>query len=183
MGAAYATTVLGVDKPRVGLLNIGEEPTKGSQLAQESYALMAASLPSFAGNAEGRDVTSGAFDVIVTDGFTGNVVLKLLEGLSKTLLGAVKDALTATPLRKLAAAAVAPGLREIKEALDPDTYGGAPLLGVRGVCIIGHGSSSSRAAANAIRVAAQAVRGGLTERIAASVAAVPDDPDTEIDLN
>lgn len=183
MGAAYATTVLGVDEPKVGLLNIGEEPTKGSQLAQESYALMAAALPSFAGNAEGRDVTSGAFDVIVTDGFTGNVVLKLLEGLSKTLLGAVKDALTATPLRKLAAAAVAPGLRELKEALDPDTYGGAPLLGVRGVCIIGHGSSGSRATANAIKVAAQAIRGGLTERITASVAAASDDSDIEIEPN
>ncbi len=169
MGSAYASTVLGVVHPRVALLNIGEEPTKGSVLAQESHALMAEHVPGFVGNLEGRDVLTGAADVIVTDGFTGNVALKLLEGTSKVLLGQVKDALTANMLNKAAAAVVSPSLKRLKERLDPDTYGGAPLLGVNGVCIIGHGSSKSKAVANALRVGAQAGRGGLTEQISEAI--------------
>jgi len=170
MGAAYASVVLGVIGPRVALLNIGEEPTKGSQLAQEAYALMAARTPNFIGNIEGRDVLTGAADVIVTDGFTGNVALKLLEGTSRVLLSQVKDAITGTPLAKTAAAVLKPALSRLSERLDPDTYGGAPLLGVNGICIIGHGSSGARAVSNAIRVAAQAGRGGLTQQIATSIA-------------
>ncbi len=169
MGAAYATTVLGVARPRITLLNIGEEPTKGSQLAIEAHKLMLAQVPGFAGNLEGRDVLGGGVDVIVTDGFTGNVALKLLEGTSKTLLGQIKAEMTATLSRKLAAAVLAPGLKRLKERLDPDTYGGAPLLGVRGVCIIGHGSSSARAVCAGIHVAATAVRGDLTGAIACAV--------------
>lgn len=169
MGAAYAATVLGVPVPRVALLNIGEEPTKGSVLAQETHALMAEQVPGFIGNVEGRDVIAGVADVIVTDGFTGNVALKLLEGTSKVLLGQIKDAMTATPVRKAAAAVLAPSMRALKAQLDPDTYGGAPLLGVDGVCIIGHGSSNQTAVANAIGVAARAVRGDLTGRVARSV--------------
>ncbi len=165
MGSAYATAVLGTVHPRVALLNIGSEPTKGSQLAIESHELLAEHVPGFVGNVEGYDVLSGRVDVIVTDGFTGNVALKLLEGTSKTLLSQIRDAMTSTPVRKAAAAVVAPALRELKERLDPDVYGGAPLLGVRGVCIIGHGSSKAKAVSNAIRVAAQAGRGGLTDQI------------------
>lgn len=171
MGSAYASVVLDVPSPRIALLNIGEEPTKGSVLAQESHALMAAGLPGFIGNIEGRDVLAGVTDVIVTDGFTGNVALKLLEGTSTILLGQVKDAMTSLAINTMAAAVLKPSLSRLKERLDPDTYGGAPLLGVAGVCIIGHGSSNARAVANAIRVAAHAVRGNLTERIAAAVAA------------
>lgn len=171
MGSAYAQTVLGVVHPRVALLNIGEEPTKGSQLAQEAHALLAQGMPEFLGNIEGKDVLRGVADVIVTDGFTGNVALKLLEGTSKVLLGQVKDAMTSTPMNKAAAAVLKPALVKLKERLDPDTYGGAPLLGVDGVCIIAHGSSKARAVANGIRVAAQAGRGGLTDQIAASLAA------------
>lgn len=171
MGAAYAATVLGVSSPRVALLNIGEEPTKGSQLAQDSHALMTEQVPGFAGNVEGRDVIAGVADVIVTDGFTGNVALKLLEGTSKVLLGQVKGAMTATVVTKAAAAVLAPSLKRLKARLDPDTYGGAPLLGVNGVCIIGHGSSNATAVANAIAVAAKAARGNLTERVAQAVAA------------
>lgn len=170
MGVAYAHTVLGVVHPRVALLNIGEEPTKGSMLAQEAHALMAERVAGFIGNLEGRDVLAGKADVIVTDGFTGNVALKLLEGTSKTLLGQVKDAMTSSAVNKAASAVVAPALRRLKDRLDPDTYGGAPLLGVQGVCIIGHGSSNARAVANAIHVAAQAGRGGLTDQIAEAVA-------------
>ena len=170
MGAAYATVVLGVIGPRVALLNIGEEATKGSQLAQAAHALMAARIPHFIGNVEGRDVLAGVSDVIVTDGFTGNVVLKLLEGTSEILLGQVKDAITSTPINAAASSVLKPALNRLRKRLDPDTYGGAPLLGVAGVCIVGHGSSRRTAIASAVRIAAQAGRGGLTEEIAAAVA-------------
>ncbi len=173
MGRAYAQVVVGVAEPVVGLLNIGEEPTKGSLLAIEAYALMADEVPGFAGNVEGRDVMTGVVDVVVTDGFTGNVSLKLLEGTSRVLLAQVKEALTSTLSARIAAVAVLRPLRRLKARLDPDTYGGAPLLGVQGVCIIGHGSSGSEAVAAGIRVAAQAVRGRLTERIAEAVSQHP----------
>lgn len=171
MGAAYASIVLGVGSPRVALLNIGEEPTKGSQLALEAHGLMAEQVPGFIGNIEGRDVLAGSADVIVTDGFTGNVALKLLEGTSKVLLGQVKDAMTSSAVNKAAAAVLKPSLVKLKDRLDPDTYGGAPLLGVAGVCIIGHGSSKAKAVCNGIRVGAQAARGGLTDSIAEAVSA------------
>jgi glycerol-3-phosphate acyltransferase PlsX len=170
MGEAYATVVLGVAAPRVALLNIGGEPTKGSILAQESYALLAERMASFSGNIEGREVLAGTADVIVTDGFTGNVALKLLEGTSEILLGQVRDAMMSSALTKLAAATLKPAMMRLKQRLDPDTYGGAPLLGVDGVCIIGHGSSGAAAVENAIKVAIQAVEGDLTGRIARSVA-------------
>lgn len=170
MGRAYAQVVLGVPEPSVGLLNIGEEPSKGSILAQEAHALMARSVPGFTGNVEGRDIPAGIIDVIVTDGFTGNVALKLLEGLAKTLLTQVKNAMTSTTVRSLAATVLREPLMELRERINPDAYGGAPLLGVRGVCIIGHGSSNARAVAAGIAVAATAVRGELTEHIATAVA-------------
>lgn len=168
MGVAYSKAVLDVESPRVGLLNIGEESTKGSMLAIEAHALLQSDCPGFVGNVEGRDVLTGCVDVIVTDGFTGNVALKLLEGASRTLLDQVKSAMTASPLTTAAAAVLKPSLARLKERLDPDAYGGAPLLGVNGVTIIGHGSSRAKAIRNAIRVADRSVRAGLTERIAAS---------------
>lgn len=169
MGAAYATVVLGVESPTVGLLNIGEEPTKGSQLAQDAHALMVDEVPRFVGNVEGRDIPAGTVDVVVTDGFTGNVALKLLEGLASTLFRQIKTAMTSTLLRSIAAAVLKGSLLELKERTNPETYGGAPLLGVDGVCIIGHGSSTARAVAAGISVAARAVRGGLNGRIANAV--------------
>ncbi|HET6498539.1 MAG TPA: phosphate acyltransferase PlsX [Coriobacteriia bacterium] len=169
MGRAYARVVLGVEHPATGLLNIGEEPTKGSALTVEAHSLLRDAIPGFVGNVEGRDVMTGAVDVIVTDGFTGNVALKLLEGTSRALLGQVKQALTSTFAARVAASVVAPPLRALKARLDPDTYGGAPLLGVKGVCIIGHGSSGCDAVAAGVKVAAQAVRGDLTGRIAAAL--------------
>ena len=173
MGRAYAQVVLDVAEPRVGLLNIGEEPTKGSVLAQEAHVLMGDHVRGFVGNVEGRDLSAGTVDVVVTDGFTGNVALKVLEGLASTLFGQIRDVLTESLHTRLAAAVIKPGLRRLKERIDPDTYGGAPLLGVRGVCIIGHGSSNERAVANGIAVAARAARGGLTARIAEGIAGQP----------
>jgi glycerol-3-phosphate acyltransferase PlsX len=171
MGRAYAQAALGIAEPRVALLNIGEEPTKGSQLAQQAHALMAAGVPGFTGNVEGRDVPAGAADVIVTDGFTGNVVLKLMEGLSKSLLGQVHDAMTATAVTKIAAAVLKPALAGLKDRLDPDELGAAPLLGLKGLVLIGHGSSGPRAVASALRVGAQTVRQDVTGRVATALAA------------
>jgi glycerol-3-phosphate acyltransferase PlsX len=169
MGAAYSRIVLGVARPRVALLNIGGEPTKGSQLAVEAHALLAQGVEGFIGNIEGTRFMAGDADVIVTDGFTGNVALKLLEGTSKTLLSEVRDALTSTKVSSMAALAAKPALTRLRERLDPDEYGGAPLLGVNGLAVIGHGSSNARAVASALAVCARAVRGGLTEAIAATV--------------
>ncbi|HEY3318270.1 MAG TPA: phosphate acyltransferase PlsX [Coriobacteriia bacterium] len=169
MGAAYARVVLGVTDPSVGLLSIGEEPSKGSALVQEAHPLLAASVPGFVGNVEGMDIPRGTTDVVVTDGFTGNVALKLMEGLAAVLLAEVKEAMTATPAAKLAAAVIRPSLGRLRDRLDPDSAGGAPLLGIAGVSIIGHGRSSARAVAAALAVAATAVRGDLPGRIAQSV--------------
>ena len=171
MGRAYAQVVLGVPEPAVALLNIGEEPTKGSILAQEAHTLMGVSVPGFTGNVQGRDLAKGSVDVIVTDGFTGNVALKTLEGLAAVLFSQIKESLTESVTGKVGAAMVAPSLRHLKTRLDPEAYGGAPLLGVSGVCIIGHGSSTARAVASGIAVAAHAARGGLTRRIEENITA------------
>ena len=171
MGAAYARTVLGVPEPSVGLLSIGEEPTKGSALVVEAHELMAGAVPGFTGNVEGRDVPRGVVDVVVTDGFTGNVVLKLMEGVSATLIAQMREAMTSSPLRTAAASVLAPALRELGRRMDPDAYGGAPLLGVDGAVLIGHGSSGPEAVAAGIAASATAVRGGLTEHIASAVSA------------
>lgn len=177
MGAAYARTALGVASPTVALLNIGEEETKGSEAAQAAHALLAAQVPNFIGNAEGRDLVSGFADVVVTDGFTGNVALKLLEGTSKQLLGKVKAAMTSSPLAKIASLVLVGKLRALRDQLDPDSQGGAPLLGVNGVTIIGHGSSSAAAVGAALRVGARAVRNDLTGAIAAAIAPATPDAD------
>lgn len=166
MGAAYARTVLGIPEPRVALLNIGEEASKGSVLAHEAHALMADRVPGFIGNVEGQDIPAGAADVIVTDGFTGNVALKLMEGMSKALLGQFRAAMLSSPVNKVAAAVLKPSLLAMRDRLDPDSHGAAPLLGVDGLALIGHGSSGPRAVASALRVGATAVRGGLVGRIA-----------------
>ncbi len=165
MGAAYSRVVLGVTDPRVGLLNIGEEPTKGSQLALEAHALMSGSVPGFVGNVEGGDIPAGVVDVVVTDGFTGNVVLKLMEGMSKAILGQMREAMVSSTANKLAAAVLKPSLTRVAERLDADNYGAAPLLGVQGLALIGHGASNSRAVTSALRVGAAALRGDIVSRI------------------
>ncbi len=169
MGAAYARTALGVESPRVALLNIGEEASKGSILAQEAYVQMAARVPGFIGNIEGRELPAGGADVVVTDGFTGNVALKLMEGMSRQLLGEFKRALTASVASKVAAAVLRPSLDGLRDKLDPDVHGAAPLLGVQGLALIGHGSSGARAVTSALRVGAVAVRGGLVQRVTDSL--------------
>jgi glycerol-3-phosphate acyltransferase PlsX len=174
MGAAYSRAVVGVEAPRVALLNIGEEPGKGSALAQEAHAMMAGSVPGFIGNLEGRDIPFGRADVIVTDGFTGNVVLKLMEGLADALFGELKDTMTTGTLNRAATAVLAPSLRSMKARLDPDAYGAAPLLGIDGLALIGHGSSSAEAIVSAMRYGARAVREGLVASIADSVVALDD---------
>lgn len=168
MGSAYAKAALGVPAPRIGLLNIGEEPGKGSKLAQDAYLLLEGT-EGFIGNVEGRDIPAGTADVIVTDGFTGNVALKLMEGMSSHLLAEFKAALVSSPVNKVAAAVLKPSLGALRDKLDPDAHGAAPLLGINGLALIGHGSSSPRAIASALRVGAVAVRAGLVESIAASL--------------
>jgi len=170
MGASYAQAVLEVKEPRVALLNIGEEDTKGSKLAQETFPLMQAGVPGFIGNVEGRDLLRGVADVIVTDGFTGNVTLKTLEGSSSFILGQLKEALMGSTTSKLAALALKGQLNGLKDRLDPDRFGGAPLLGVSGLVCIGHGSSSAEAIASGILATAKAVRGKVVANIAAQVA-------------
>ncbi|GAB4274423.1 MAG: phosphate acyltransferase PlsX [Coriobacteriia bacterium] len=169
MGREYARAALGTDQPTVGLLNIGEEPIKGSQLALAAHELMKDTVPGFFGNVEGRDIPQPPVDVIVTDGFTGNVAVKLIEGTAKALLGAVADAFRSTLASRLGAALAMSGLASLKDRLDPDEYGGAPLLGVDGVLLVGHGSSGPEAVASGIRMAARVSEQGLPSRIAATL--------------
>ena len=171
MGSVFARQRFGIASPRVGLLSIGEEATKGSPLVKQTHKLLV-EVPglNFVGNVEGRDIMTPAVDVVVTDGFTGNVVLKTLEGGIKTLVAALFAVFGASPENKAAAEVLLPGLLPLYETLDPDTYGGAMLLGVEGVCIIGHGSSSARAVVNAVRIAAEMVEAGLVKELRAAVA-------------
>jgi glycerol-3-phosphate acyltransferase PlsX len=172
MGSVYARHRFGLERPRVGLLSIGEERSKGNPLVKETHALLAAAPGvEFIGNVEGRDVMTGDVDVVVTDGFTGNVVLKTLEGALSSLVNALLDALASTPESLAAQEAVMPVLRPLHERLDPDSYGGAMLLGVEGVCIISHGSSSSRAIVNAIGVAREMVETEVVDELRAAIAA------------
>jgi phosphate acyltransferase len=167
MGAVFAEEILGIANPEVRLLSIGEEPEKGNQLTLEAHALLAASDLNFAGNAEGRDVLAGAADVVVTDGFTGNVALKAVEGTIQTLLDALREEITATTIGKLGGLLIRPAARRLRHRLDPDTYGGAYLLGLRGLAVIAHGNSSRTAIANAIRLAARGVDHDVVGRVAA----------------
>ncbi|HEX3623487.1 MAG TPA: phosphate acyltransferase PlsX [Acidimicrobiales bacterium] len=173
MGAAYAVQRLGKPEPLVGLLSIGEEPSKGNELVKEAHGLLAAAgalRPGrFVGNVEGRDVLTDAADVVVTDGFTGNVVLKTLEGSVRVVVDALLGVMSATEEARAAAKVLLPALLPLQAELDPDTYGGALLLGVNGVCIISHGSSSARAIVNAVGLAAEMVAGDLVGRIGQAV--------------
>ena len=166
LGSTFATVRLGIQNPRVGLLSVGEEPGKGNELARAGFSLLQEADIEFIGNVEGRDVPSDRVDVVVTDGFTGNVVLKLLEGFAGFLMGELMKIFTADEEAKAAAKVLMPGLLELADTLSPESHGGAHLLGVKGVCIIGHGSSSADAVLSALRVAAQTVDGGLVGKIA-----------------
>jgi glycerol-3-phosphate acyltransferase PlsX len=170
MGSVFAEEILGISNPEVRLLSIGEEPEKGNQLTLEAHALLAASDLNFGGNTEGRDLLAGAADVVVTDGFTGNVTLKLLEGTITTLLDAFREEIAANTRGTVGGLLIRPAARRLRKRLDPDTYGGAYLLGLRGLAVIAHGNSSRTAIANAIRLAARGVEHDVVERLAARLA-------------
>jgi len=170
MGSVYAERVLGITNPRVAIVSNGEEEGKGNMLVQETCPLLKASGLNFVGNAEGKDVPAGLADVIVTDGFTGNVIVKLSEGVASFLLGILKEEIKSRPLAALGAIMAKPAFEQVRKRLDYREYGGGPLLGVDGVVIVAHGRSDSLAIKNAIRVAKQAVEGGTLNAIRDDIA-------------
>ena len=175
MGATFARHRYGVEAPRVGLLSIGEEPTKGTPLVKETHQLLAAGDwatscgGTFVGNVEGRDIMSPDVDVVVTDGFTGNVVLKTLEGSMRALVGAILATFGATDETKAAGDVLVPALLPLYAQLDPNNTGGAMLLGLNGVCIISHGSSNATAIVNAVKVATEMVDADLVGTLATTI--------------
>jgi glycerol-3-phosphate acyltransferase PlsX len=177
MGAVYARDRYGIERPRVGLLSIGEEPGKGTPLVKETHVALAttraleAAGGEFVGNVEGRDLLSGAADVVVTDGFTGNVALKTLEGGLQVLIGSILGVFATNDETKEAADHLLPYLVPLYESMNPDNVGGAVLLGVNGVCIISHGSSSARAIVNAVGVAAELVSRDIVGELRTAVSA------------
>ena len=174
MGAVLAAERYGISHPRVGLLSIGEEDTKGNPLVKETHALLASgalgATGTFVGNVEGRDLMTDNVDVVVTDGFTGNVALKTLEGGMRFLVNKILEVMVSTDEAREAAKVLLPALSPLAEELDPDSHGGAVLLGVDGVCIISHGSSSARAIVNACRVGRDAVEADLVGKLRAATA-------------
>ena len=165
MGAVYAERVMGIRNPRVALLNIGGEETKGSELMQDVHGRLAKASINFIGNIEGGEVHSGRADVVVTDGFTGNVAVKVTEGASDFIFHELRGALTSKLRYKLAAMVLKPALLQLREKMDPGTYGGVPLLGVNGVVIIAHGASDARAVRNALNAANDAASSGMLDAI------------------
>jgi phosphate acyltransferase len=171
MGAALAQVYVHVERPRVGLLNIGEEPTKGRDVEREAHRILSASAAvEFVGNVEGRDIATDKADVIVTDGFTGNVFLKTSEGSGRAIQRMIMETL-AKPEYQETVASLMPAFLELRERLSPETVGGAHLVGTRGVVVIAHGSSSRIAIRNAIRIAAEGADSGLVGKIGAGIAA------------
>jgi phosphate acyltransferase len=166
MGTVFAEELLDVSDPSVRLLSIGEEPEKGNQLTLEAHALLETSGLHFDGNIEGRALLEGEADVVVCDGFTGNVALKTLEGTIRSVLGALRDEIRDSPKGRLGGLLIRPAARGLRSRLDPETYGGGYLLGLRGLVVIAHGSSSRVAIANATRMAARGVEHRLVERLA-----------------
>lgn len=169
MGSAYSRYVLGVAKPRVGLLNVGTEEGKGNALTKATYPLLQSSGLNFVGNVEARELLNGVCDIAVCDGFSGNVVLKLVEGVGLGIFGALKEALTTNLTSKLAAGILKPSLRKFRDRFDYAEYGGAPFLGVNGGCIKAHGSSNERAWYQALRQAVRFVEEGLLTKMSQSL--------------
>ena len=170
MGAVFAEQVLGLPSPKVGILSVGEEDSKGTSVTLEAADLLRGMDLNFGGNAEGRDIWNGKFDVIACDGFVGNVVLKSAEGMAKMVGTGLKDALMSNLRAKLGGWLVKPALKDFFKQLDYREYGGLPLLGIKGVSVIGHGSSDGHAVKNGIGAAIRAVEGRLHERIQARLA-------------
>src|SRR5881396_1223248 len=171
MGHAYARDILGVDNPRVGLLSVGEEEGKGNELTRETYEQLKESSLNFVGNVEGRDIYNGACDVVVTDGFTGNVALKISESLAEMLGAMIKEELTRDLRSKIGAALSTPAITRFRKRVDYTEFGGAPLLGIDGEAIICHGRSPAKAIKNAVRVAGEWAKKGLNEHIRAALEA------------
>jgi glycerol-3-phosphate acyltransferase PlsX len=171
MGAIFSEELLDVPNPGVRLLSIGEEDEKGNQLTLDAHRLLRDDRRlNFAGNAESRDLLRGAADVVVADGFTGNIALKLLEGTIAELLGELRDEISATVRGRFGGLLIRPAARRLRTRLDPDTYGGAYLLGLRGLAVIAHGNSGRRAITNAIRLAARGVEHRVVDRLAERLA-------------
>ncbi|HEX8856240.1 MAG TPA: phosphate acyltransferase PlsX [Thermoleophilaceae bacterium] len=172
MGSAFMQTMHGVERPRVALLSVGEEPTKGTPDVVAAHERLAgASGIEFIGNVEGTDVPAGAADVVVTDGFTGNVALKLMEGTAKTVVGAIRDAVRSGAVSSLGGLLIRRRVSALRDALDPNATGGAILLGLRRPVVIAHGGSSADGIANAVRLAERAVREDAVGRMAAALEA------------
>lgn len=170
LGTAFARTVLGLDEPRIGLLNIGEEEGKGNELARAAYALLRDSGLRFLGNVEGRDLLRNTADVVVTDGFTGNVALKVLEGSAASMFARMRAAASSTMRAKTGGLLLRPALSTMRAGLDPEAHGGTYLLGVRGLVVICHGNSSRRAIANALLFGAGALRRGVLPAVETELA-------------
>ena len=170
MGAAYARIALDCEDPRVALLSVGEEESKGNELTREAHQLLKSAPVRFVGNVEGRDVYAGQADVIVCDGFTGNVTLKISEGLVDTVESLLHDELSATFGTRVGYLLSRQAYRRFRKRLDYSEYGGAPLVGLNGVCIVGHGRSSAKAVRNAVAMASRAVTDGLLDRLTREVA-------------
>jgi glycerol-3-phosphate acyltransferase PlsX len=170
MGAVYAEQVLGVANPKVGILSVGEEEGKGTEVTREASVLLRGLPLNFAGNAEGRDIWNGNFDVIACDGFVGNVVLKSSEALAGAVVAGIKESLAGSLATKVGALMVKPGLKAFFQKFDYREYGGLPLLGIKGVSVIGHGSSDAKAVKNGIGAAVRTYEGRVSERIQAGIA-------------
>jgi glycerol-3-phosphate acyltransferase PlsX len=173
MGEIYYRAIFGTRKPKVALLSIGEEEMKGNELTREAHSRLKQASLNFVGNVEGRDIFGGSVDVIVCDGFIGNVALKISEGVAQHIVALLKDALKSTLSSQVGYVLSRRAYASFRKKVDYSEYGGAPLLGVRGVTVIGHGSSNALAIKNAVRVAAEMVRGGVNERIEQELSALP----------
>ncbi len=176
MGEIFARSILRIHRPKVGLLSIGEEESKGNELTREAFPLLKALPIHFIGNVEGRDIFNGAADVIVCDGFVGNVALKTGEGIGRLFRDLLRESLTTTVTAQVGAMLSRKAFNDFRRRLDYNEYGGAPLLGVRGVCIIGHGSSNETAVYNSIRVAMEFAKAGINTSIEQELANRPQHP-------
>ncbi|QSH40122.1 phosphate acyltransferase PlsX [Lentisphaerota bacterium ZTH] len=170
MGEAYAKYLFGIDKPSIGILSVGGEDVKGNELTKQVFKILSQLPVNFVGNVEGDTIFENAADVVVCDGFMGNVLLKGAEGLAKTTMRLMKDFFSKNPLRMTGAMLSRNAFRELKQFGDSEQLGGAPLLGINGICVIGHGSSSSKAVRNAIRVAGEFVKFGINDKITRRIA-------------
>jgi phosphate acyltransferase len=169
MGAIYSRELLGHDRPRIGILSNGTEETKGTELTREAARLCRLTQLNFIGYVEGHDIFADRVEVVVTDGFVGNILLKSVESVGKAIIGMLRRELTANPMRKMGAALAQGALRQIKKRMDPEAYGGAPLLGLNGIVIKAHGSARAKAILNAIRVAGETIQHKINESIVREV--------------